>query len=182
MSTFMKRQMATISAKSEGEKKAAPILFDEKTDGASTRDTYALAALTFNGRECAAIFALVRKALAPAENSWRTLSKGLLLCRELVLFGAEAAVDQALTLASEIEALTRYNSATARGRFHSLQGGGRDEGEPVRARATELSEWLRSADRIRAERLSARPPDDKLIPLGADDYAPPAAAPAAGGA
>ena len=85
----------------------------------------------------------MRKALAPAENSWRTLSKGLLLCRELVLFGAEAAVDQALTLASEIEALTRYNSATARGRFHSLQGGGRDEGEPVRARATELSEWLR---------------------------------------
>ena len=108
MSTFMKRQMATISAKSEGEKKAALILFDEKTDGASTRDTYALAALTFNGRECAAIFALVRKALAPAENSWRTLSKGLLLCRELVLFGAEAAVDQALTLASEIEALTRH--------------------------------------------------------------------------
>ena len=155
---------------SETQKRVSAFLFDDKTDGASSRELNGIAALTFNLGQLDEIMDLLKAALDPEQSSWRTILKGLMLCETMVQHGSEPAVNACMDLDRLVQALLNYNSALA-SKLHSVRGGGRDEGAPVRSKAAELLPVLGDMDRIRSIRSAARDPG-MLVPIGADDYVP----------
>lgn len=149
----------------EEEKLCAAVLFNDLDIFMGDKRLNHLAALTWNAQSCDRLFAMVEKAIVPAENPWKTIYKSLLVIHTILLYGSELAVDKAMNACKYIHPLQSYNSALVRRSYFSTTGG-MDHGQPVRAAATALSSLLMRDEAIRQARAEVR--TDSLVPLGED--------------
>ena len=88
-STFLKRNSITLNPKSaEVEKKVASLLYNDKTDGMSSKDMHGITALPFNPNQADLIYKVIGNALVAQQNTWQTLLKALILVDHLVMCAA----------------------------------------------------------------------------------------------
>lgn len=127
-----------------------------------------LAALTYNSDSCERMFRLIEKALIPADNTWKSIHKALLLLHTIVLYGSELAVDKSILMARYVNNLVDYNSATVKKKgFMTIKAGGIDYGAPVRICARQLNPILLTDQAIRQARREAREAGgNAIVPMG----------------
>lgn len=120
-----------------------------------------IAAYSYNVETCTKIFSLIEKSLNPKESSWKSINKGLLLLKTILLYGSASAVDIAIQNFRTVEKLKTYNSALV-----GFFTGGMDYGAPVRQLAKELCDILINDEEIRSARKNAQAGNDSLVPVG----------------
>jgi hypothetical protein len=151
------------------EKACYDILFNDSDVSMGDKRLNNIAALTYNTQTCERIFSMIIKSLNK-EAQWKTILKGMLLLRTIVLYGSELSIDKAIDLTREIGRFTEYNSALVKKGFFGGSGGV-DYGGPVREAAKALLAVLATDDTIRNARSAARAGSTSLVPLGEDKTA-----------
>jgi len=170
--TFLKRQSVLLKpGATEAEKRVTVLVFNDQTDGISSKDLNGLAALTFNPKPAEEIFLILTDALDPQQHTWQTILKAVIVVDHLVRFGAERCVDHSWAILRRIESLAQYNSAMVKTAFGLV--GGRDNGLPVRERAGPLASMLNDPSAIREARAAIQERQGAIVPdVGAADYIP----------
>ena len=87
-STHLRRQSILMNPKApEVEKKVAALVYNDKTDGMSSKDLHTVAAFTFNPGQCDMVYKVLGNSVDPNNNTWQTILKALVMLDHLVCRG-----------------------------------------------------------------------------------------------
>jgi len=172
---FTKGKAAAIQTfGTDAQKVLVSLLFEDRVQIISTFDMNRVASLTYCDDTEDEIFDVFRETLArPTDYTVLTLQKTLITLRHVVIYGAEACVNDAWAMARAVEELRRYNTVliaqsdpnSALGFWHKIKGGGVDQGHPVREAAEKLYELLESREKVRRVRTMSEDPGS-IVPVG----------------